>query len=294
MPELVSKKIREIIKNHVSLKSEIIEIHWKNNGFWWFRRLHVRTVKVSKKHQKWDQIPSEIQWKIDTKNMLEKREPKYENSSKKWSKNGAKIHQKSFPNRCEKRDEKWRSKTLEIQGRRKSRYPQTQSFQKTSFGVRCEESTLRKSNEGWVQSGVQKVKCKGKVQKGKCRRQVQKGKCRQGTHYAPKHARWLRPRADPSCKASPHRAGQGLWCWKGFGTEKCDFGNCASPHPQPPTRHLHTYRKTTKNNNTKNNNKREKKKLVMWLLSITKDRDTFAKFISTRKSFSSINVISAC
>ena len=33
MPELVSKKIREIIKNHVSLKSEIIEIHWKNNGF---------------------------------------------------------------------------------------------------------------------------------------------------------------------------------------------------------------------------------------------------------------------
>ena len=33
MPELVSKKIREIIKNHVSLKSKIIEIHWKNNGF---------------------------------------------------------------------------------------------------------------------------------------------------------------------------------------------------------------------------------------------------------------------
>ena len=32
MPELVLKKIREIIQNHVSLKSEIIEIHWKNNG----------------------------------------------------------------------------------------------------------------------------------------------------------------------------------------------------------------------------------------------------------------------
>ena len=27
MPELVSKKIREIIKKHVSLKSETIEIH---------------------------------------------------------------------------------------------------------------------------------------------------------------------------------------------------------------------------------------------------------------------------
>ena len=33
MPELVSKKIREIIKNHVSLKSEIIEIHWKTIVF---------------------------------------------------------------------------------------------------------------------------------------------------------------------------------------------------------------------------------------------------------------------
>jgi hypothetical protein len=33
MPELVPKKIKEIIKNHVSLKREIIEIHWKNNGF---------------------------------------------------------------------------------------------------------------------------------------------------------------------------------------------------------------------------------------------------------------------
>ena len=33
MPELVSKKISEIIKNHVSLKNEIIEIHWKNIVF---------------------------------------------------------------------------------------------------------------------------------------------------------------------------------------------------------------------------------------------------------------------
>ena len=34
MPELVSEKIKKIIKNHVSLKSEIIEIHWKNNCFY--------------------------------------------------------------------------------------------------------------------------------------------------------------------------------------------------------------------------------------------------------------------
>jgi len=33
MPKLVSKKIREIIKNHVSLKGKIIEIHLKNKCF---------------------------------------------------------------------------------------------------------------------------------------------------------------------------------------------------------------------------------------------------------------------
>ena len=48
MLKLVTEKIRKIIKNHVSLNSKIIEIHWKNNGFWWFRRLHVRMVKVWK------------------------------------------------------------------------------------------------------------------------------------------------------------------------------------------------------------------------------------------------------
>jgi hypothetical protein len=33
MPELVSEKIKKIMKIHVSLKSKIIEIHWKNDGF---------------------------------------------------------------------------------------------------------------------------------------------------------------------------------------------------------------------------------------------------------------------
>jgi hypothetical protein len=33
MPKLVTKRIRKIIKNHVSLKGKIIEIHWKNNVF---------------------------------------------------------------------------------------------------------------------------------------------------------------------------------------------------------------------------------------------------------------------
>ena len=70
MLKLVTEKIREIIKNHVSLNSKIIEIHWKFNGFWCFRRLHVRVVKVSKKHQKGHQNPSEIEWKINQKIMF--------------------------------------------------------------------------------------------------------------------------------------------------------------------------------------------------------------------------------
>ena len=39
----------------------------------------------------------------------------------------------------------------------------------------------------------------------------------------------------PSCKASPHRAGRRLWCWKGSGTEECDFGNVLPPTPTPHT-----------------------------------------------------------
>ena len=69
MLKLITEKIRNIIKNHVSPKNKIIEIHWKNKCFWWFRRLHVRMIKVSKKHQKWDQNPSTIQWKIYKKTM---------------------------------------------------------------------------------------------------------------------------------------------------------------------------------------------------------------------------------
>ena len=40
------------IKNHGSLNGKIIEIHCKSTFFLWLRRLHVRTVKISKKHQK--------------------------------------------------------------------------------------------------------------------------------------------------------------------------------------------------------------------------------------------------
>ena len=33
MPKLVTKKIRKVIQNHVSLNGKIIEFHCKNNGF---------------------------------------------------------------------------------------------------------------------------------------------------------------------------------------------------------------------------------------------------------------------
>ena len=48
----------------------------KNKCFWWFRRLHVRTEKVSQKHQNWDLNPFQNRWKIDTSFMLEKGIPK--------------------------------------------------------------------------------------------------------------------------------------------------------------------------------------------------------------------------
>ena len=126
--------------------------------------------------------------------MLEKRKPKYENSSKKWFKNGAKIHQKSFQNRCEKMDEKRRSKTWHG-GMRAVPKP-------NHFKRHPSEWSAKKTNEESRLKGEYRyryrVECKKWSAKGKCRkasadrqqRQVQKGKCRQGTHYAPKHARW--------------------------------------------------------------------------------------------------------
>ena len=117
----------------------------------------------------------------------------------KWNQNPSKI----IPNSMRKNRQKKRYQT---KARSNARNPQTQSFQKTSFGVRCEENTRRKLTKGWVQSGVQKVKCKGKVKKGRCR-QVQKGKCRQGTHYARKHARWPATTCGSLTRIPP---GQGL------------------------------------------------------------------------------------
>ena len=68
MPKLVTKRIRKIIKNHVSLNGKSIEIHLKNKCFWCFRRLPVRTGKVSKNIKS----DTKIHPKIDTKIMLEK------------------------------------------------------------------------------------------------------------------------------------------------------------------------------------------------------------------------------
>jgi hypothetical protein len=48
MPKQVSKQIMEIIKNHVSMKGKIIQIHCNNKRFRRFSRLRAQTVKVSK------------------------------------------------------------------------------------------------------------------------------------------------------------------------------------------------------------------------------------------------------
>ena len=94
MPKLITEKIRKVIKNHVSLNGKIIEVHWKNTCFWWFRKFHVRTGKVSTKLQKWDRNPSQNLWKVDTKIMLEKGITKtlktiktmFENKCEPWEK----------------------------------------------------------------------------------------------------------------------------------------------------------------------------------------------------------------
>ena len=110
MPKLVTEKIRKIIQNHVSLNRKIIEFHAKNNGFWFFRRLHVRTGKVLKQHQKWDQHHFKINEKSIQKSCSEKGYPKDGKSSKKWSKKEVKIEQKLAPNKkrkqIRKQDEK--------------------------------------------------------------------------------------------------------------------------------------------------------------------------------------------
>ena len=78
-----------------------------NKCFCGFRRLHVRTVKVSNKHQKWDQNPSQNRWTIDTNFMIEKWIPKtwklINKVIKKVVGNEKQLEKKHAPKRHEKR-----------------------------------------------------------------------------------------------------------------------------------------------------------------------------------------------
>ena len=112
MPKLVTKRIRKIIKNHVSLKGKIIDIHWKNNSFLWFRRkVACANGKGIKKHQKWDQNPSGNRWQIDTKNMLEKGMQKSWNNMNKWAKKRGGINKKHIKKEVHKSMRKKTGKT---------------------------------------------------------------------------------------------------------------------------------------------------------------------------------------
>ena len=107
MPKLVSKKIREIINNHVSLKGKTFKIHLKNKCFLCFRKLHVWTVKVSQKHQKWDQNPSNNRWTIDTNFIFEKvmhqLQKIIQNGAQKGANNYQSIYQKRIRKKIGKR-----------------------------------------------------------------------------------------------------------------------------------------------------------------------------------------------
>ena len=155
------RKMREIIKNHVSLKSKIIEIHCKNNGFWWFRRLHVRTVKISKKHQNETKFHPKFNEKSIQKTCSKKESP----NMKTHQKNDPKMEPKSIKNhsknRCEKRYEKKGAIPEKTLARQNARNPQRLSFQKTPSEENREESQLKLAN---------KVECKKWSAKGTYRK----------------------------------------------------------------------------------------------------------------------------
>ena len=155
----------------------------------------VWTVRISKKHQKWDQNPSEIQWKINTKNMLEKREPKYENSSKKWSKKGTKIHQKSLQKSMRKKRRKKKVENFRTWHGEMRVVPKPNHFKRHP----SEWSAKKTNEESWLK-GEYRVKCKKWSAKGKWKK-ASAGKCRKAsadreptTH--PNTLGGQRPRAD--------------------------------------------------------------------------------------------------
>ena len=87
MPKLVTKKMMKIIKNHVSLKSKIIEIHCTNqfvcDGL-------EGCIREWKRYQKNIKSKTKIHPQIDEQSIQiscsKKGYPQHENSSNKWSK----------------------------------------------------------------------------------------------------------------------------------------------------------------------------------------------------------------
>ena len=96
------------------------------------------------------------------KKHAQKREPKYENSLKKCSKNGAKIHQKSLHKSIKKRDEKKRFKPLP--GGRGG-IPKPNHFKRHPS-----ECGAKKTHEEIRMKGECRVECKKWSAKGKCRK----------------------------------------------------------------------------------------------------------------------------
>ena len=75
--------------------------------------------------------------------MLEKREPKYENSSKNDVKMNLKSIKNHSKNRCEKRDEKKGAILEKTLARQNARNPQRLSFQKNPSEENREESRMK-------------------------------------------------------------------------------------------------------------------------------------------------------
>ena len=146
------------------------------------RKKRAKIWKLIKKMiQKWSQNPSKITSKID--------------ATKGTKKKGLKLYKPGI-------NLAWRN----------ARRPQTQSFQKTSFGVKCEENKRRKPTKGWVQKWSAKKCTKGMSKKASADR-CKKCKCRKASADRepttdPNTLGGQRPRADSIAYA--HSA------WPGF------------------------------------------------------------------------------
>ena len=103
MPKFATKKIKTIINKSCFSKSKIIEIHCKNNYFWWLKRLHTRKEKIQNNIKNETTIHPQIDEKSIQISCSKKRYPKHQKTINKLSKERVKHEEKLETNHAPKR-----------------------------------------------------------------------------------------------------------------------------------------------------------------------------------------------